>query len=91
MCFRGAAGGRIPQGCAAADRVRPVFTSRRYGDPGYVQLWRDAAAEIARGADDQGEMGALHDLFWPQREDALAQRLGEFVPAGTDAGIFFVT
>jgi hypothetical protein len=76
---------------AEADRVCPVWTSRRYGDPGYAQLWRDAARDIARGADDEGEMGALHDLYWPQREDALAQRLREYVPAITDAGIFFVT
>ncbi len=74
-----------------ADRVRPVWTSRRYGDPAYAQLWRDAPREVARGADDEGEMGALHDLYWPQREDALSQRLAESVPAGMDAGIFFVT
>jgi hypothetical protein len=59
--------------------------------PAYAQLWRDVAREIARGADDEGEMGALHDLFWPQREDALVQRLGEYAPAGGDAGVFFVT
>ncbi|WP_437947872.1 hypothetical protein WME98_45305 [Sorangium sp. So ce296] len=75
----------------AAQRVRPVWTSRSYGDPAYVQLWRDVAREIARGADDEGEMGALHDLYLPQREDALAARLSEYVPAGTEAGIFFVT
>ncbi|MFO0606344.1 MAG: hypothetical protein U0324_24450 [Polyangiales bacterium] len=75
----------------AADRARPVWTSRTYGDPAYAQLWRDAPREIARGADDGGEMGALHDLYWPQREDALSQRLAESVPAGMDAGIFFVT
>jgi hypothetical protein len=74
-----------------ADRVRPVWTSRRHGDPGYAQLWRDVAREIGRGADDESEMGAFHDLYWPQREDALAQRLAEYVPAGADAGIFFVT
>jgi hypothetical protein len=72
-------------------RVRPVWTSRRYGDPAYLQLWRDVAREIARGADDESEMGALHDLYLPQRQDALAARLAEYVPAGTEAGIFFVT
>lgn len=74
-----------------ADRVWPVWTSRRYGDPGYAQLWHDVAREIARGADDESEMGVMHDLYWPQREDALAQRLAEYVPAGADAGLFFVT
>lgn len=75
----------------AAARVVPVWTSRRYGDPGYAQLWRDVAIEIARGAADEGELGVFHDLYWPQREDALAQRLAEAVPVGTEAGIFFVT
>jgi hypothetical protein len=36
-------------------------------------------------------MGAFHDLYWPQREDVLAQRLAESVPVGTEAGIFFST
>lgn len=75
----------------AADRVRPVWTTRRHGLPGYAQLWRDVALELARGADDEGEMGAFHDLYWPQREDVLAQRLAESVPVGTEAGIFFST
>lgn len=73
------------------DRVRPVWTSRRHGDPAYAQLWRDVAREIARGAEDEGEMGVFHDLYWPQREDALAARLAEYIPAGFDAGIFFET
>lgn len=75
----------------AAHRVWPVWSSRRYGDPAYAQLWRDAPREIRRGADDEGEMGVLHDLYWPQREDALVQRLAEYVPAGIDAGLFFVS
>jgi hypothetical protein len=75
----------------AADRVWPVWASRRYGDPAYAQLARDAAPELVRGADDESEMGAMHDLYWPQREESLAQRLAEYVPAGTDAGIFIVT
>ena len=36
-------------------------------------------------------MGAFHDLYQPQREDSLRARLAEYTPAGTDAGIFFVT
>jgi hypothetical protein len=76
---------------AAAHRVWPVWSSRQYGDPAYAQLWRDAPREIRRGADDEGEMGVFHDLYWPQREDALAQRLAEYVPAGIDPGLFFVS
>ena len=73
----------------AEARVRPVFTSARYGTPQYCQLSEDCAAEIRRGADDESEMGAFHDLFQPQREANLRARLEEFTPAGMDAGLIF--
>ncbi len=73
-----------------AARVRPRFTSRRYGTPAYLQLASSCAVEISRGADDGSELGVLHDLFQPQREDNLRARLAEFSPAGSDAGILFV-
>lgn len=76
---------------AAVSRVRPVFTSVRYGTPGYGQLAIGCATEVSRGAEDGAEMGAFHDLFQPQREDNLMTRLAEFSPAGTDAGIYYVT
>jgi hypothetical protein len=72
-------------------RVRPQFTSRRYGLPGYAQLGRQCALEIRRGAQDQSEMGAFHNLYQPQREAMLATRLEEFTPAGMEAGIIFAT
>lgn len=84
-------------------RVRPLFTAERYGTPWYGQLadiphsrlrssgGTPIAEEIRRGADDGGELGAFHDLYRPQREDGLRARLAEYTPAGTDAGIFFVT
>jgi hypothetical protein len=72
-------------------RVEPVWTSKRYGDPGYAQLSATCADEIGRGADDEGAMGVFHNLFEPQRSANLRTRLDEFTPAGTDAGIFFVT
>lgn len=72
-------------------RVRPVFNSVRYGTPTYCQLAPTCAEEIRRGADDESEMGVFHDLFQPQREANLRTRLDEFTPAGTDAGIVFVT
>ncbi|TMJ11348.1 MAG: hypothetical protein E6G94_16235 [Alphaproteobacteria bacterium] len=73
-----------------AARVTPHFNSIRYGNPAYAQLSRWCAAEIRRGADDESEMGAFHDLFQPQREANLAQRLSEYAPAATDADILFV-
>jgi hypothetical protein len=72
-------------------RVRPQFTSIRYGNPGYAQLARTCAMEIARGADDESEMGAFHDLFQPQREINLRTRLEEYTPADMDVGVLFAT
>jgi hypothetical protein len=72
-------------------RVRPQFTSSRYGNPGYAQLSLTCAAEIRRGAEDESEMGAFHDLFQPQREANLRARLEEFTPAEMEVGIVFAT
>ena len=72
-----------------AQRVRPRLVSRRYGNPAYCQLALDCAEEIRRGADDESEMGAFHDLFQPQREANLRARLDEYTPAGMEAGILF--
>ena len=94
------AGSRTPQryrcqpdlaGPDHAGRVRPLLAAERYGDPDYGQLTAACAEEITRGAEDGGEMGAFHDLYQPQRTDALRTRLAEYTPAGTDAGVFFVT
>ncbi|TJZ52985.1 hypothetical protein FCH28_17650 [Streptomyces piniterrae] len=72
-------------------RVRPLLRGERYGSPWYGQLAASCAEEIRRGAEDGAEMGAYHDLYQPQREDSLRARLAEYTPAGTDAGIVFVT
>lgn len=68
-------------------RVRPHFTSVRYGNAGYAQLSSWCAPEISGGADDESGMGAFHDLFEPQRKANLRARLSEFSPAATDADI----
>jgi len=72
-------------------RVRPLFTSCRYGSPAYAQLALDGPPEIARGADDESEMGAFHDVFGPQREANLRVRLDEFTPTEMQADILFAT
>jgi hypothetical protein len=72
-------------------RVKPQFNSKRYGTPTYCQLADTCAEEIKRGADDESEMGAFHDLFQPQREANLLARLEEFTPAGMDVGIIYAT
>jgi len=70
-------------------RLRPQFTSVRYGSPAYAQLGTGCAPEIARGADDGSEMGAYHDLFQPQRTDNLRARLAQFTSAGMQVGLVF--
>jgi hypothetical protein len=72
-------------------RVRPQFTSLRYSDPAYGQLRQSTAQEIRTGADDEGEMGAFHKLYQPQRETNLRVRLDEYLRFGLEAGIFYVT
>ena len=72
-------------------RVRPQFSSTRYGQPTYCQLALGCAAGITRGASDESEMGAFHNLFQPQRAANLRARLGEFMPAGMEAGIIFAS
>jgi hypothetical protein len=72
-------------------RVEPEFDSVRYGTPTYARLARVTAEEITRGASDQSEMGVYHDLYEPQRAANLIQRLGEFTPAGADAGIIYAS
>ena len=74
-----------------AARVRPVFTSQRFGDAGYCQLSPACAVEITRGADDGAEMGAFHDLYQPQRESNLRASLNEYLRFGLEAGIFYAS
>jgi hypothetical protein len=76
---------------ASSLAIRPSFTSLRYGDSAYGQLARDCPVEIARGAEDEAEMGAFHDLFQPQRETNLRVRLEEYLRLGLEAGIIFAT
>jgi hypothetical protein len=80
-----------PQTAADALRVAPHFSSRRYGDPDYMQLAAHAPLEIRNGADDESEMGAFHHLYQPQRETNLRVRLDEYLRFGLEAGIFYVT
>jgi hypothetical protein len=74
-----------------ARRVRPRFTSERYGDPGYAQLASGGPPEIATGAEDGSEMGAFAGLRQPQRETNLRIRLEEYLPVGLRAALIHVT
>jgi hypothetical protein len=72
-------------------RVRPYFTSLRFGDPGYCQLYSSTASEIRQGAEDEAEMGVFHDLQQPQRETNLRMRLDEYLRFGLEAGIIYAS
>ena len=61
-------------------RVRPTFTSTRYGAPGYFQLAQSCAKEITRGGSDESEMGAFHHMYQPLRDANLRSAAGEHAP-----------
>jgi len=71
----------------AQQRVAPIFESTRYGLPSYPRLGPTCPPEIVRGADDESEMGALHDLYAPQRMASLRTRLEQFTPAHSDPAV----
>ena len=90
----------VPQGsrtprrfhCAGADPAhRPLHTSRRYGDAGYMQLRPSTHPAIRVGSDDESEMGVTHELYGPQRETNLRLRLDEYLRYGLEAGFFYAT
>ena len=74
-----------------ADRIRPQFTTLRYGEPAYGQLTLRCPDVIRRGADDEAEMGAFHMIYQPQRETNLRIRLEEYLRIGLEAGVFYAT
>ncbi|HEV2235353.1 MAG TPA: hypothetical protein VGR57_01720, partial [Ktedonobacterales bacterium] len=80
-----------PTSDESAAHLHPVFTSLRYGDPGYCQLSQRCATEILMGAHDESEMGVFHDLFQPQRLVNLRIRLDEYLRFGLEAGVIFAT
>lgn len=75
----------------AASDVRPIFTSRRYGDAAFAQLAADCPASIRTGATDGAEMGAFHLLDTPRRESNLRASIDEFLPNGMEVVVEFVT
>lgn len=74
-----------------AARVRPTFTSTRFGQPGYGQLGDACPPEITGGAADEDEMGALHLIRQRRRVTNLRVSLDEYLRLGLEAGVFFAT
>ena len=82
--------------CSAASAGMPVavgprFATLSYGRPAYCQMQPTTSDAIRRGADDEGEMGAFHGLYQPQRETNLTTRLAEYLRVGLEAGMFYET
>lgn len=69
--------------------VRPLFVSRRYGDPALGQLELRCAAQIRTGAASGAEMGAYEHLQQPQREANLRDALTEYLRLGLAASVHF--
>lgn len=68
--------------------LRPLFTSRRYGDPALGQLQQRCARAIRAGAASGAEMGAFEQLRQPQREANLRDALAEYLRLGLAAGVY---
>jgi hypothetical protein len=71
--------------------ITPVFMTQRYGHPDYLRLSDACSQSILKGASDQGEMGVYHNEFFTLRTEHLRQRIKEFIPAASSAGIIFET
>jgi hypothetical protein len=75
------------QPAGARDAVAPVFSSLRFGDPAFGMLAPGCPAAIARGAEDEGEMGAWNFLQAPMRLRNVVMALDEYLRFGLEAGV----
>jgi len=74
-----------------AARVAPRFDSVRFGAPAYGRLAGTAAAELTRGAHDEGELGSYHDWWLAYRATQLRAGLPDYAPLGMDIDAVFAT
>jgi hypothetical protein len=79
----------LPEAATSPRLAAPRFTTLRYGFAAYAQLSTSAGAKLLTGADDEGQPGAFHSLYQPQREANLRVRLDEYLRAGLEAGVFY--
>jgi hypothetical protein len=78
----------------------PLFTSRAFGQPGYVQLLDSVdnaivsgsvGATISAGAEDGSEMGAFANQANPIKERSLLVKYQEYMPLGLNPVIIHAT
>jgi hypothetical protein len=62
-----------------------VFTSQRFGDPGYAQIAELVPDFIATGAENGSELGAFSFLLAPVRLASVLAKVDEFKPIGVIA------
>ncbi len=92
-CFRfsaAPAGSRLPRPYRShvITDVPSLFTSRRFGHPGYTQLGAAAPAEIVRGAEDGSEIGVWSHLANPIKLDSFERKVAEYLPFGLIPSFF---
>ena len=68
--------------CVYATGARIVFTSERFGDPGYAQLARETDRRVRELGPDDDAMGAFGFLLEAHKWTNLHVRLREFMPVG---------
>lgn len=78
----------LPESAPTPQGALPRFTSLHYGVAAYAQLASTAGASLQIGADDEGQPGAFHSVYQPQRQTNLQVRLGEYLRTSLEAGIF---
>jgi hypothetical protein len=71
--------------------LTPRFDGARFGAPAYGRLSDETPPELARGAHDEGELGAYHDLWLAYRTARLRSGLPGYAPIGMDIGTLFAT
>ncbi len=60
-----------------------------YGEPGYGVLDIRTDSAISAGAEDEGEMGAYHDLHFAAQARALRKKLSAFLPLGQEISLVY--
>ena len=62
----------------------PRYRSTEFGQPGAGVLLPGNPASLLQGAEDQGEIGALHDWHFSAQRSALRRKLSDFLPLGLE-------
>jgi hypothetical protein len=63
----------------------PLFFSQTFGQPGCGVMLAASSDRIKYGAEDGSEMGAYHHLRYTLKQDAVIDKLEDFLPLGIEA------